>query len=404
MPKNKSPSALGGIRVLDMTSVLMGPYATQLLGNFGAEIIKIESPEGDVMRHAGEMRNPSMGHVFMHANRNKRSIVLDLKRPSARPVIEKLLRKSDVLVYNLRPRAMANLGLSYKAVSAIKPDIIYAGGLGFSSRGRRAERPAYDDMIQSMSGVPWLMEKAGSNGPRFMPGAFADRFVGLHLALGIMAAITHKQRTGQGQRVDVPMYESMISLVLGEHLGGLTFIPPHSDAGYRRTLSKERRPYPTSDGYIAVLVYTDRQWKNFFDVIGQPSKFVSDTRFHSAASRSTHVDAVYGFLQSVMSERTTDAWLDLLEKADIPAARVNSIAQILEDQHLKDIGFFQYLQHPTEGSMVGVASPFELSASPALAEGFAPTLGQHSEEILSQIGYTQEEISELFLAGTVVKK
>lgn len=404
MPKDKKPGALGGICILDMTSVLMGPYATQLLGDFGAEVIKVESPEGDVMRHAGEMRNPSMGHVFLHANRNKRSIALDLKHPSAKPVMEKLLRKSDVLVFNLRPRAMANLGLSYEEVASIKPGIIYAGGLGFSTRGRRSERPAYDDMIQSMSGVPWLMEKAGSNGPRFMPGAFADRFVGLHLALGLMAAIAHKQRTGQGQKVDVPMYESMVSLVLGEHLGGLSFVPPHGNAGYRRTLSKERRPYSTSDGYIALLVYTDRQWENFFDVIGQREKFVSDTRFHSSTSRSKNIDAVNEFLKSVMCERTTDTWMELMEKADIPVARVNSIADILEDQHLKDIDFLQHLEHPTEGSMLGVASPFELSASPALAKGFAPTLGQHTDEILSQIGYNQEEIDAFFLAGIVVKK
>lgn len=395
------PAPLQGIRVLDMTSVLMGPYATQLLGQFGATIVKLEPPEGDVMRHAGAMRNPAMGHVYLHANRNKRSIVLDLKKPGARPVIEKLVRQSDVLVYNQRPRAMARLGLSYQDVVELNPSIIYAGGLGFSRRGRRAQRPAYDDMIQTLAGIPWLAQEAGATEPRFMPGAFADRFAGLHLALGIMAAITHRLRTGQGQQVDVPMYESMLSLVLGEHLGGLTFLPTHGPIGYRRTLSKDRRPYRTADGYVGALVYTDRQWKTFFDLIDQPATFANDPRFHTAASRSVHVDAIYGFLQGVLLERTTQEWLDLFDAADIPAARVNSIEDILEDEHLKDIGFLQKAVHPSEGELRLVGSPFELSASPAVAEGLAPRLGEHTAELCKEMGYTDDQVAALAADGVI---
>jgi crotonobetainyl-CoA:carnitine CoA-transferase CaiB-like acyl-CoA transferase len=391
----RATGPLHGIRVLDLTSVLMGPYATQLLGQFGAEIIKLEPPEGDVMRQAGAMRNPGMGHVYLHANRNKRSIVVDLKNPEARPVVEKLVRHADVLVYNQRPQAMARLGLGYGEVAALNPAIIYAGGLGFSRRGRRAERPAYDDMIQTLSGIPWLAQEAGASEPRFMPGAFADRFVGLHLALAITAAIAHRERTGRGQQVDVPMYECMLSLVLGEHLGGLTFEPARGPVGYRRTLSRDRRPYRTRDGHVGVIIYTDRQWQAFFDAIGQPETFANDARFHTAASRSRHVDAIYGLLQELLQTRTTREWLDLFEAADIPAAPVSSIEDILADPHLQDTGFIGTATHPTEGRQRTVGCPFELSDSPAAAEGFAPRLGEHTTAVLRELGFPEAEIDRL---------
>jgi crotonobetainyl-CoA:carnitine CoA-transferase CaiB-like acyl-CoA transferase len=395
----KAPAPLDGIRVLDMTSVLMGPYATQLIGQFGAEVIKLEPPEGDVMRYAGAMRNPAMGHVYMHANRNKRSVVLDLKKPGAKPVVERLIKSVDVLVYNQRPKAMARLGLSYEDVKALNPSIVYAGGLGFSTRGRRSGRPAYDDMIQTLSGIPWLMSESGSPEPRFMPGAFADRFVGLHLALGIMAAIAYRQRTGYGQRVDVPMYESMLSLVLGEHLGGLTFVPTKGPTGYRRTLSKDRRPYRTKDGFVGVIIYTDKQWSAFFDAVGQPGMVERDERFHTPASRSVHVDAIYGLLQKILLGRTTAEWLELLEAADIPIAPVLSIGDILQDPHLHDTGFVRTVTHPSEGEQRVIDMPFELSESPARADGFAPRLGEHTADVLRELGFGPVEIDGLLADG-----
>lgn len=397
----QSPSPLAGIHVLDLTSVLMGPYATQILAQFGAEVVKLEPPEGDVMRHAGAKRNPAMGHVYLHANRGKRSIVVDLKRPEARPVIERLVRRADVLVYNQRPQAMVRLGLSYEAVKTLNPTIIYAGGLGFSLRGRRAQKPAYDDMIQTLAGIPWLMQEAGSSEPRFMPGAFADRFVGLHLALGVMAAIAYRQRTGRGQRVDVPMYESLLSLVLGEHLGGLTFVPQHGSVGYRRTLSKDRRPYRTQDGYISVMIYTDRQWMAFFEAIGTTEVFATDERFQTPAARSTHVDFIYGYLQDVLLQRSTGEWLALLEAADIPVAPMQSVSDLLQDAHLHDSGFLETAVHPTEGVMRQLGCPFEFSESPARNRGFAPTLGEHTEDILRECGFDASAISELRAAGAI---
>lgn len=397
----RSTGPLAGIRVLDLTTVLMGPYATQLLGQFGADVIKLEAPEGDVMRYAGAAKHRGMGHVYLHANRGKRSVVLDLKQPASRPVMDKLVAQCDVLVYNQRPRAMARLGLAYEDVARLNPTIIYAGGLGFSTRGRRAQRPAYDDMIQTMAGVPWLAQEAGASEPRFMPGAFADRFVGLHLALGITAAIAHRERTGEGQRLDVPMYESLLSLVLGEHLGGLSFVPQDGPVGYRRTLSKDRRPYRSADGYVAVIIYTDRQWRSFFDAIGQSALFEEDARFHTPTSRSQHVDAIYDFLQRVLRERSTAQWIELCEKADIPVAPVNSIEDILQDEHLHDIGFVQTEVHPTEGPVRTIASPFEFSASPAPAHGMAPVLGEHTREVLRELGLDDAELASLVERGVI---
>lgn len=394
---------LAGVRVLDMTSVMMGPYATQLLGDFGADVIKIEAEEGDILRHAGAMKNPAMGYIFIHTNRNKRSVALDLKQERSRSALRRLIAWADVLVYSLRPKAMEKLGLSYADVSAINPAIIYAGGLGFSRRGPYANLPAYDDLIQGMTGIPWLSKRASGQEPRYMPGAFADRFVGLHLALAITAAICHRQKTGVGQMVDVPMFECMASLVLGEHLGGETFVPANNDVGYRRTLARDRRPYRTRDGYICALVYTDRQWRSFFNAIGQESVFDADERFRTPATRSQHVDEIYALLQSILENRDTASWLDLLKDADIPAAAVNSIHDVLADEHLNKIGFFRRVRHPSEGEIILLDSPFEWSETKLDVRYPAPRIGEQSAEILEEVGVDGPEIEELLQSGALTR-
>ena len=264
------PGPLAGVRVLDLTSVVMGPYATQILGDFGAEVIKVESPEGDNMRWVWPFRNPGMGHIFLNANRNKRSIVLDLKKEGGREACLALAARTDVLVYNIRPQAMARLRLSYEDVRKENPRIIYVGCFGYSQRGPYAAKAAYDDLIQGAAGIPWLLKKQGADAPRYAPVIIADRSVGQQVATAVCAALFCRERTGKGQRIDVPMFEHLLPAVLGEHLGGYTFEPQLGEPGYARMLSPDRRPYETKDGYVCALIYNDKQWKAFFELIGRP--------------------------------------------------------------------------------------------------------------------------------------
>jgi crotonobetainyl-CoA:carnitine CoA-transferase CaiB-like acyl-CoA transferase len=394
---------LSGIRVLDLTTVVMGPYACQLLGDHGADVIKVESPEGDVMRLSGPMKNPGMGHLYLSTNRSKRSIVVDLKAPKGRDLLLKLAETADVLLYNIRPKAMARLGLSYEDLHRINPKLIYVGAFGFSQRGPYASRPAYDDLIQGMSGLPWLSLKAGSPEPRYAPVILADRIVGLQVAFATVAALHHRDRTGQGQRVDVPMFEGLVSVILGEHLAGSSFEPSLGDTGYQRSLAHNRRPHRTRDGYICTLVYTDKHWRSFFDVIGQPQLFDEDARFSSQADRLKHIDEVYGYLAGVLATRTTAEWLDVLTTADIPAAKMNSIDDILADEHLNAIGYFRTIRHPTEGYIREISVPTEWSVSQPTATRHAPRLGEHSSEILKEAGLDQKAIDDLLTQGIIKK-
>ncbi|MBR0873241.1 CoA transferase [Bradyrhizobium tropiciagri] len=392
---------LTGIRVLDLTTVIMGPYACQLLGDYGADVIKVEAPDGDVMRLSGPMRHPGMGHLYLSTNRNKRSISIDLKSSSGRSVLLKLAETADIIVYNIRPNAMTRLGLSYDDLREVNPKIIYVGAFGFSQRGPYAARPAYDDLIQGMSGIPWLSLQAGASEPRYAPTILADRVVGLQVALAATAALQHRNRTREGQRVDVPMYEGLLSIVLGEHLAGRAFEPPLGDVGYQRSLAHNRRPHRTLDGYICTLVYNDKHWRSFFEVIGQPAMFEADARFSSQGARLKHIDEVYGYLAGVLATRTTDEWLNSLTAADIPAARMNSLGDILADEHLAAIGYLRTSRHPTEGEIVEISVPTEWSSAHPEISRHAPSLGEHSIEILHEAGIDEEHVNRLLKQGVV---
>src|SRR5262245_26006020 len=249
---------LKGIKVIDMATVLMGPFATQALGDYGADVVKVEPPEGDGRRQIGPTRHAGMGPVFLNTNRSKRSICLDLKKPAGRDAVLRLLRTADVLVYNVRPQAMARLQLGYDVVSKVNPRLVYAGVFGFGQDGPYAAKPAYDDLIQGATALPALMAQTSEDGvPRYVPNALVDRIVGLTAVGAICASLVHRDRTGQGQRVDIPMFETMASFVMGDHMGGLTYDPPLDKDGYARHLSRDRRPYKTSDGYICVIVYNE---------------------------------------------------------------------------------------------------------------------------------------------------
>jgi len=389
---------LAGVRVLDLTSVILGPYATQILADFGADVIKVESREGDIMRHAAPMRSKAMGHVFLNANRNKRSLVLDLKKPAGREALLALSRRADVLVYNIRPQAMARLKLSYEDVCEANPRIIYVGAFGYSQRGPYAAKAAYDDLIQGASGIPWLLLASGAESPRYVPATIADRSVGLHVVIAVCAALYCRERTGRGQRVDVPMFESMLQILLGDHLGGRTFEPPIAEAGYTRMLSKDRRPYATRDGYVCVLIYNDKQWKSFFDLIGRP-EMLSEPRFATPEARSRHVDQIYAFVAAEMKKRTTSEWLEALERADIPVQRMNSLDEILADPHLAATGYFAGVDHPSEGRLRAMRVPSEWSETSPAYRRHAPRLGEHSREVLREAGYTDTAIDALLAQG-----
>ena len=392
------PGPLHGVHVLDLTTVVMGPYATQVLADFGADVVKVEPPEGDIMRYAWPFRSKGMGHIFLNANRNKRGIVLDLKKPEAREACLALAKIADVLVYNIRPQAMARLKLDYDEVRAVNPKIIYVGAFGYSQSGPYAAKAAYDDLIQGASGLPWLLREAGAESPRFVPATMADRSVGLHVVNAVCAALYSREKTGEGQRVDVPMFESLLQSVLGEHMGGYTFQPQLGEAGYTRMLSKHRRPYETRDGYVCVLMYNDKHWKAFFEMIGRQDK-LADARFASAEGRSQNFDAVYGFVADEMTKRTTADWLAALERADIPVQRMNSLEDIMRDPHLNAIGYFRPIEHPSEGKLVSMKVPSEWSGTQPEVRRHAPRLGEHTREVLREAGYSDAQIDGLTQCG-----
>ena len=389
---------LDGVRVLDLTAVVMGPYATQLLADFGADVIKVEPPEGDIMRYAWPFRSKGMGHIYLNANRNKRGIVLDLKKPEGREACLALAKRADVLVYNIRPQAMARLKLGYEDVKAVNPRILYVGAFGYSQRGPYAAKAAYDDLIQGAAGLPWLAREAGAESPRYTPVIIADRSVGLHVANAVNAALYAREKSGKGQRVDVPMFESLLQSVLGEHLGGYTFVPQMGEGGYRRMLTPYRRPYETKDGYVCALIYNDKQWKAFFDVIGRRQMF-GDPRFSSQEERSKHYGVAYAFVAEEMKKRRTAEWIEALERADIPVQRMNSVADIVADPHLAAIGYFSTLEHPSEGRIVSMAVPSEWSASQPEYRRHAPRLGEHTREVLREAGLPEDEIEAMIESG-----
>jgi crotonobetainyl-CoA:carnitine CoA-transferase CaiB-like acyl-CoA transferase len=392
------PGPLHGVKILDLTTVVMGPYATQILADLGADVVKVEPPEGDVMRFAWPMRHAGMGHIFLHANRNKRAIALDLKQAAAREALLALAKDADVLVYNIRPQAMARLKLAYEDLRAVNPRIIYVGGFGYSQRGPYAAKAAYDDLIQGAAGIPWLLKKQGADVPRYAPVIMADRTVGLHIANAVCAALYAREKTGKGQRVDVPMFESLLQTVLGEHLGGHSFEPPAGEPGYARMLARDRRPFQTADGYVCALIYNDKQWRAFFALIGKPELMHSE-KFRDQEARSRNYDDAYALVDAEMRKRSTDEWIAALEAADIPVQRMNSLTDIIADPHLAAIGYLREVEHPSEGRIRSMAVPSEWSETVPEYRLHAPRHGQHTRELLAEAGLDESAIESLLASG-----
>ena len=376
---------LDGIRVLDLTSVVMGPTATQILGDYGADVIKIEAPEGDAMRRAGPARHDGMASTFLALNRNKRSIVLDLKKPRARDAVLRMCRNADVLIHNIRPSAMARLGLGYDAVAAARPNIVYAALIGYGEGGPYAGKPAYDDLIQGATGIAALLGRVAGTAPHYLPTLICDRVVGLVATHAILAALLHRSRTGEGQAIEVPMFETMAEFVLTDHLGGETFVPATGPMGYARLLAANRRPYRTADGYIAALLYTEKHWRAFFTAAGRGAQFDSDPRLNDATTRVRHYDEAYGIVADILATRSSGEWLTLLEANDIPCMPLNDPDSLLADPHLAAVGFFHDVDHPSEGRLRLMGT----------ARRLPPQLGADGAEVLREFGFDAAEIEGL---------
>jgi crotonobetainyl-CoA:carnitine CoA-transferase CaiB-like acyl-CoA transferase len=368
---------LHGIRVIDMTSVAMGPYATQIMGDMGADVIKVESPEGDVFRYAAPARHTGMGAAFINFNRNKRSVMLDLKQPEALQSLLALVAQADVLVYNVRPRSMKKLGLDYETLRALNPRLVYCGAYGFSEKGRYAGRPAFDDIIQAMSGLAAVQTNPVTNEPAYVNTILADKTAGLTVAYSVAMALFERTRSGEGQSIEVPMFETMVSFGMLEHLAGSTFEPAEGPMGYQRLMSKWRRPYRTADGFIALMPYTTAQWQRFFTIAGRPD-VAQDPRFMDPSQRSQNINTLYGMLADVVAKHSTAVWLERLATADIPHSEVFSLDTVLADPHLADAGMVLQHDHPSEGALNGIGIPVTFSRTPGTIRRLAPTLGEHS--------------------------
>ena len=387
------PGPLAGIKVLDLTTVVLGPLATQILGDLGAEVIKIEAPDGDIMRYAGPARHRGMGHVFLNLNRNKRSLVLDLKRSEAAPILLALVARSDVLMHNMRPQAMARLGFAWGRLQQVNPRLVYCSAQGYGQNGPFADRPAFDDIIQGGCGLVSL-EMATGGDARFVPTLIGDKTVGLTMVYAVMAALLQRARTGLGQAVEVPMLETMTAFVMAEHMGGLTFDPPIGPPGYARMLAPDRRPHRTADGHICILPYTDRHWRDFFCVAGRP-ELADDPRLADAPTRSRHVAELYALVAQCVRDRPSAYWLGRLEAADIPCGPVNPLTDLPADAQLAAVDFFQLAEHPSEGSIRMARPPVRFGEAVCALRHPAPRLGEHSRAILREAGFAEPEIDDL---------
>lgn len=381
--KEPAAGALAGIKVIDLTAIVMGPLATQFLADLGADVIKIEPPTGDILRPVGAPEGADMGPLFVHLNRGKRSVVLDLKEAAARADLMDLIRGADVIAHSMRPGAMARLGLSYADVRAIRPDIIYAGMFGFSQNGPYAEDAAFDDLIQAMSGLTDLMGRTSDGRPRYVPCNLADRTVGM-LAFGaICAALFARERTGEGCEIGIPMFETLASLVLGDHMYGKTCIPDHAAMGYPRLLVRNRGPFPTSDGHICAMIYTNGQWQTFLRLIGESGTLAADPRLADIGARTRHADDLFEMISAHTRRKPTAQWLELMKAAGLPAVAMRRVEDLLDDPHLTATGFFEHHEDPALGQVRLMRSPLDMPALQAGARGLPPRLGAHTQEILS---------------------
>ena len=384
---------LEGVRIIDASSILMVPYCTRLLADMGAEVIKVETINGDNTRYIGPSINNGMAAVFLNINRNKKSICVDLKTPEGRLIIYKLIKTSDVFVSNIRKAALEKIKLTHSDFEKLNPKIITANAVGFSSEGPYAGLPAFDDTIQAISGMA-AYQGAYSNQPSYTSGATADKVTGIMLGMSIIGALFNREKNGKGIELEVPMMETMVDFTLVEHLYGFNFIPPKAPPIYPRQSSPNRRPYKTKDGYVAVLPYSDEQWLRFFKLVGK-EEILKDSQFSSLKSRNENIDLLYHMLSEELTKQDTNYWLKSLKQSDIPAAKVNFPEEIFEDEHLQETNFFRETQHPSEGKLLYPKFPVEFKNTDNGETLHAPNLGENTKEILVGLGYSDFEIESL---------
>ena len=391
---------LAGIRVVDVTTVGFGPYACQILGDYGADVIKVEAPEGDITRSITPYRNAGMGHFFLMANRNKRCIVLDLKAESGKAAFLRLVETADIVVCSVRPAAMDRLGLGYQACRAVNPGIVHVALVGFGQSGPYAARPAYDDVIQGMSGVA-AMQGGRQGPPRFVNAAVCDKICSQVAAHAAIAALFSRQQTGEGQSVEVPMFESMVGFNLVEHHSGRAFEPPLGPAGYERSMVEYRRPFATADGWVCALPYNTRQWQAFFTAMQRPD-MLEDPRVVDPGIRSERIGELYELIAELVRDWPTADLLALLHEADIPHGEVIGLDALAEDDHLRAVEFFEIADHPTEGRIRLTAPPVRFSGTPAEIRLLPAPHGAHSIEILREAGYDDAQIDRMLADGVTL--
>lgn len=384
---------LEGVRIIDASSILMVPYCTRLLADMGAEVIKVETINGDNTRYIGPSINNGMAAVFLNINRNKKSICVDLKTPEGRLIIYKLIKTSDVFVSNIRKAALEKIKLTHSDFEKLNPKIITANAVGFSSEGPYAGLPAFDDTIQAISGMA-AYQGAYSNQPSYTSGATADKVTGIMLGMSIIGALFNREKNGKGIELEVPMMETMVDFTLVEHLYGFNFIPPKAPPIYPRQSSPNRRPYKTKDGYVAVLPYSDEQWLRFFKLVGK-EEILKDSKFSSLKSRNENIDLLYHMLSEELTKQDTNYWLKSLKQSDIPAAKVNFPEEIFEDEHLQETNFFRETQHPSEGKLLYPKFPVEFKNTDNGETLHAPNLGENTKETLVGLGYSDFEVESL---------
>ncbi len=403
--ENRGP--LKGVRIVDLTAVVFGAYATQILGDMGADVIKVEAPSptggggsgGDIMRwpgHLPEGAAPDLGPIFLTINRNKRSVLLDLGSKEGREALLKIVATADVLTSNIRYAAMKKLGLAYEDVKAVKPDIIFVHAAGYGSDGPYAGLPAYDDLIQAGSGAADLLGRMdGDPKPRYIPTIMADKVSGLFMVQAVTAALFHKERTGEGQFVEVPMLEAVTSFVLAEHFYDHVYDPPTGQWTYGRITNPDRRPYRTKDGHIGLLPYSDKQWEQFFELAGRLDDYKNDPRFNNYKARTVHIRELYAMIEETTETKTTDEWLALLKPLSIPAVKMNRLDDLMDDPHLQAVDFFQRYDHPHAGSYFALKPPVRFAESPSSIRRHPPRLGEQTAEVLREAGMSEEEIAKL---------
>ncbi|HYM04911.1 MAG TPA: CoA transferase [Stellaceae bacterium] len=387
---------LAGVRVIDATAVILGPYASQILGDMGADVIKLEPPDGDMIRHGHPQRAPGMGAIFLTPNRNKRSLALDLKAPGAHDALMRLVATSDVFLHNMRHAAIKTLGLTFDRLRQVNERLIYCAAWGFGRTGPYAGRPAFDDVIQALSGMADLEGKLHGV-PSFVPTTIADKVTGLTATYAIAMALFNRERTGKGCEIEVPMLETMTSFLLTEHFANAVYADQKGGVGYKRQLI-ERGPYRTANGYMAALPYSRKNWARFFEAVGRPELAV-DPRVTDDAKRSAAVEELYAILAEILPAHTTEEWLRLFEELDIPAARMNTIDDILTDPHLAAVGFFQEMAHPSEGTLRVPGIPVRIDGEAGTVRRLAPRLGEHTREVLAEAGLSDAEIDALCRSG-----